>query len=72
MNCCPRGTILGELFSLYVLNLLPPDIGWRVAFGFGALAAASTAFVRKSIPQSLRWLTRQGELAGGQTALRDP
>ena len=72
MNCCPRGAILAELFSLYVLNLLPPDIGWRVAFGFGALAAASTAFVRKSIPQSLRWLTRQGELAGGQTALRDP
>ncbi|MDE2255361.1 MAG: MFS transporter [Betaproteobacteria bacterium] len=66
MNFWPLGAILAALVSLYVVNLLPPDIGWRVAFGFGALVAASTAFMRKSIPESPRWLISQGDLAGAE------
>ena len=66
MNFWPLGAILAALVSLYVVNLLPPDIGWRVAFGFGALVAASTTFMRKSIPESPRWLISQGDLAGAE------
>ncbi|MGC8508881.1 MAG: MFS transporter [Thiomonas sp.] len=66
MNFWPLGAILAALISLYVVNLLPPDIGWRVAFGFGALVAASTAFMRKSIPESPRWLISQGDLVSAE------
>ncbi|WP_031406564.1 MFS transporter [Thiomonas sp. FB-Cd] len=41
MNFWPLGAILAALGSLYVVNPLPPDIGQRVAFGFGALVAGS-------------------------------
>ena len=66
MNFWPVGAILAALVSLYVVNLLPPDIGWRVAFGFGALVASSTAFMRKSIPESPRWLISQCDLTGAE------
>jgi MFS family permease len=66
MNFWPLGAIFAALVSLYVVNLLPPDIGWRVAFGFGALVAASTAFMRKSIPESPRWLISQGDLVAAE------
>lgn len=66
MNFWSLGAILAALVSLYVVNLLPPDIGWRVAFGFGALVAASTAVIRKYIPESPRWLVSQGNLAGAE------
>ena len=56
MNFWPFGAILAALLSLFLINLLPPSIGWRLAFGLGAIIALFTIWVRKVLPESPRWL----------------
>lgn len=41
-------------------GLLPPDMGWRAAFGIGALLALGIIFLRRHIPESPRWLMTHG------------
>jgi MFS family permease len=62
MNFWSLGAIAAALVTLYLVNALPPEYGWRVAFGFGALVALSTALMRRSIPESPRWLFEQGRV----------
>jgi MFS family permease len=62
MNFWSLGAIAAALVTLYLVNVLPPQYGWRVAFGFGALVALSTALMRRSIPESPRWLFEQGRV----------
>lgn len=56
MNFWSLGSILAAVATLVLVNRLPPDLGWRVVFGFGALIAASTIVLRRCIPESPRWL----------------
>jgi MFS family permease len=37
-------------------GLLPPDWGWRAAFGIGAVLGLGILFLRQWIPESPRWL----------------
>jgi MFS family permease len=60
MNFWPVGSILAALLSLYFINLLPPSIGWRFAFGLGAVVALFTVWVRRILPESPRWLLERG------------
>jgi len=66
MNFWPVGSILAALLSLYFINLLPPSVGWRFAFGLGAVVALFTIWVRRILPESPRWLLERGR---GQEAL---
>jgi MFS family permease len=66
MNFWSVGAILAALVTLYLLNNLPHDIGWRAAFGFGALIALCTGLVRRYIPESPRWLVTQGNRAAAE------
>src|SRR5579875_1095461 len=56
------GTILGSLASLVLLDprVIAPQIGWRLTFALGAILAFGILFVRKSIPESPRWLLLHG------------
>jgi MFS family permease len=56
------GTLVGSLLSIPLLNgtLIPPSLGWRLAFGLGAVLALAVLFVRAWIPESPRWLLRHG------------
>ncbi|MEV5026667.1 MFS transporter [Paenibacillus sp. LPE1-1-1.1] len=62
MNFWSLGPILASLVTLLIINILPPEWGWRVAFGFGALVSLVALIIRRYIPESPRWLIEQGEL----------
>lgn len=63
MNFWPVGSVLAALVSLFFLNLLPPSIGWRVAFGLGAIVALFSVWARRILPESPRWLAARGREA---------
>ena len=60
MNFSPVGAVLAALLSLFFINLLPSSIGWRFAFGLGAIIALFSIWARLVLPESPRWLARKG------------
>ncbi|HZC72577.1 MAG TPA: MFS transporter [Jatrophihabitans sp.] len=56
------GAAGGALLSLVVLNesILPGDVGWRVAFGLGVVLGLVILLVRRTVPESPRWLFIHG------------
>lgn len=56
------GAAMGALLSVWLLDpaFLDPDMGWRVAFGSGALLGLVILFLRRFLPESPRWLMIHG------------
>jgi MFS family permease len=56
------GAALGAAGTLLLLNsgLVSPTFGWRFAFGIGALLGLVILLLRKSVPESPRWLMLRG------------
>src|SRR4030081_1649255 len=56
------GAALGALGSIVLLDpaLLPPDIGWRLAFLIGAVLGLAIFLMRLWLPESPRWLVTHG------------
>ncbi|WP_431272603.1 MFS transporter [Dankookia sp. P2] len=52
----PVGVLLGSIFGAY----LAPEIGWRGLFAAGVLPGLLVFLVRIWVPESPRWLARQG------------
>lgn len=63
MNFWPLGALLAAGITFYFINLLPPSVGWRVAFALGAVVALFTVWARRNLPESPRWLLRRGRTA---------
>jgi MFS family permease len=57
------GAAAGAALTIVLLNpsVLPKDIGWRVAFGLGALLGLAVLVVRRHVPESPRWLFIHGQ-----------
>jgi MFS family permease len=56
------GVALGAGVTLIVLDtrLFPIGIGWRIAFGLGAILGLAIMLVRRHLPESPRWLLSHG------------
>ena len=55
------GTALAASLSILLLSdALPHDLGWRLTFGLGALMALLILVVRRTLPESPRWLLTHG------------
>lgn len=57
------GAAVAGTLSVVVLDpgIFAPDIGWRVAFGFGAGTGLVVIFLRRFLPESPRWLLTHGQ-----------
>ncbi|HZD80616.1 MAG TPA: MFS transporter [Actinomycetota bacterium] len=67
------GTAVGAASSILLLNksLLPVDIGWRVAFGLGALLGIGVLLIRRLLPESPRWLMTHGRVQEAEGVVAD-
>jgi len=56
------GTLIGSALSIPLLDgrFVSPALGWRLAFGLGGVLAVAVLFIRRSIPESPRWLLTHG------------
>jgi MFS family permease len=56
------GAAIGAVVSLALLDtaLFATDLGWRLAFGAGALLGLGILLVRRHVPESPRWLFIHG------------
>jgi MFS family permease len=67
------GTAAGAALTLLLLdpNLFPPDLGWRLAFGLGAVLGLGVLLVRKHLPESPRWLMTHNRMDEAEKVVAD-
>jgi MFS family permease len=58
------GTAFGAALSIVLLNdkIFPADVGWRLAFGLGAVLGVGILLVRRHVPESPRWMFIHGRV----------
>jgi MFS family permease len=54
------GILLGAVVGVIVLVLLPHVSSWRIMLGFGVVPALVIIWLRRSVPESPRWLALNG------------
>jgi len=67
------GTALGAALSIPLLNdsLFPVDVGWRLAFGLGAILGFTILLVRRNVPESPRWMFIHGRAEEAEKLVDD-
>src|SRR5213079_1186194 len=67
------GAAMGSAATVVLLdpNYLPVWLGWRFAFGIGALLGLIVIFFRRWVPESPRWLLIHGRPAEAERILDD-
>ncbi|HEX8971918.1 MFS transporter [Oryzihumus sp.] len=66
------GAAAGSLLTVALLNpsLVPAWLGWRLAFGLGAILGLGILVVRRNVPESPRWLFIHGREHEGEKVVK--
>jgi MFS family permease len=67
------GTAAGALLSIPLLDtkLFSIDLGWRLAFGLGAILGIGVLLTRRMLPESPRWLMIKGRKEEAERIVAD-
>jgi MFS family permease len=67
------GAALGAFGAVVFLKpgRLPPDTGWRVAFGIGAVLGLGVLLLRRRLPESPRWLMLHDRLSEAEAVIAE-
>ncbi len=63
------GALLGTAATLWFLNKLSPNLGWRLAFLIGPVLGLCIIYVRRNLPESPRWLIMHGREQEAEASL---
>jgi MFS family permease len=65
------GAVFGTIVTLYLLNHLSPNLGWRLAYVVGPVLALVIIYVRRSLPESPRWQIMHGRSKAAETTIQE-
>jgi MFS family permease len=67
------GTAFGAALSVFLLNknFFAADLGWRLAFGLGAIFGLVILLVRRNVPESPRWMFIHGKEDEAEQVVQD-
>ena len=64
------GSILASGVAILLLGSFEEEVAWRFAFFLGGVIALLVAFVRRSVPESPRWLISRGMVERAEEIVR--
>src|SRR5580704_924006 len=65
------GAFLGTLATLFILNHIAANLGWRLAFLLGPVLALVIIYVRKNLPESPRWQIMHGREEAAEASIAE-
>jgi MFS family permease len=65
------GALIGTAATLFLLNHVTPEWGWRIAYLVGPVLALVIIFVRRNLPESPRWQIMHGHQAEAEASIRE-
>jgi MFS family permease len=65
------GAILGTVVTLWVLNHVAANWGWRIAYIVGPVLALIIIYVRRNLPESPRWQIMHGRQDQAELSIRE-
>ncbi len=66
------GAAAGALLAVLLLDpdIIGPALGWRFAFGLGAVLGVAILYIRRNVPESPRWLITHGHADQAEAEIR--